>query len=569
MARKSAPLGEISLGNSHHPNANGLASNGGSSDEDALPGRRQGAGAMAQLWDENGHDAENIRRENVAPDLRRQTARKAVRGGKLSNGVGRRAASTSTAAALQPASNGSASRPLQTLDDNLVHKKDTHLHFQQQQQQQQQHDQNVAAIDARAKIPDINAPALTKQDAQKSAAPKIRTNGKTKSKASKTKTDLLNVSHAECDMGVAAATASSTDTKQKVLDRHAHGDSSAAASALDDHADAPASGPRTSFRALGVLAAVLAIVAVIAGATYQWANAGPLPVAPVASSKSFFHAVSLGETFEFELEAEGEPAPAFQWRLNGVNVAGATDRVLRVRGATMRDSGTYSCVVENEAGRLVWEEGYLNVLDGEETRPSRDAAEVVSEVPHQDPLPGVEPPLMLVPSLIELEEQAKRGDSTRVRQVRTCLLRHAPDNIMRAASVDGGAAVIAAGPRAEYLDCFPSLQSLLLQAHSDAVLVQKQDQALDMLRALHGTSKKRSLLVNVFAALDDLAKARIDAQQDASLLRYHDDLLTRVAFQAGLFCASTPQCASTSSDRTGSDARTRFVGLVLSALTGA
>mmetsp|Transcript_14136 Transcript_14136/g.27462 ORF Transcript_14136/g.27462 Transcript_14136/m.27462 type:complete len:598 (-) Transcript_14136:480-2273(-) len=597
MSRNQAPLGEIGQSSiaQHVSKANGSA-------------KQQ----QQFCWDENDNTSENVRHENAENNsnggnnvLRKQTARKAVRGGKISNGVGRRA-SVSSASSVSVASSVASPKAMAAASAAA-------------------HSLNGVSGESKAKsqratreaiespLEELNPLRSTNKEDEAGVAegldhPHLRDIERKHDDDTVEENEPLAFQRAKRDMGIATARVkpepeqelqtlvaeprkrTSTATKAsprleelkttaEALGTDAHGAPKIVSAASTSESDATKTGSTWRIIGLLTLAALFGALISMIVTPRVVEQMKPSPTIPFVSSKSFFHSVSIGEPFEFELDvSNGSPPLKFQWRLNGVNVAGATDSILRVPSVTLRDSGTYSCVVENEAGRVLWEEGYLNVIEGQESRFSSDASsqdahseEDSSAFPSSIPMlaSSAEPPLMLVPSLLELEAQAKRGDSTHVRQVRTCLLRQAPDEIMRAASIDGGAAVIAAGYRTDFLQCFPSLAQTLQQGRSDKELARQQDQAIDMLRSLHGTSKKRSLLVNVVAAVDDLAKAKIAAQQDSTLLRYFDDLISRVAFQAGLYCASTPRCASTASDRTGLDARTRFINLVLSALTHA
>ena len=57
------------------------------------------------------------------------------------------------------------------------------------------------------------------------------------------------------------------------------------------------------------------------------------------------------------------PAPTFQWRLNGVDIPGAVDQQYNIESVTTDDVGTYTCFLENIAGSVVFEE-YLVGLHG-------------------------------------------------------------------------------------------------------------------------------------------------------------------------------------------------------------
>mmetsp|Transcript_5969 Transcript_5969/g.10656 ORF Transcript_5969/g.10656 Transcript_5969/m.10656 type:complete len:470 (+) Transcript_5969:565-1974(+) len=252
---------------------------------------------------------------------------------------------------------------------------------------------------------------------------------------------------------------------------------------------------------------------------------------PTSSTQAFFHTVLSGKPFSFEIDVEAWPAPSYQWRLNGVDVPGAVSNRLSVDAAKLEHSGTYTCVVENMAGKYLWEEGYVNVIE------------------------SVEKSSPIIKDRIRPRDFGAKGEPDRVRNARMCLLQRAPEEVLRSASVDGGAAVIAAGESAGYLDCFLGLKRQVEQAGPQRV--EKQARALHLLRSMHGSSTQRSVLVNVVSALDDLALAKQNSQP-------LDEATAALAFEAGLFCASTPQCSAGNRG----NARTRVVRLVMSALVG-
>jgi hypothetical protein len=59
----------------------------------------------------------------------------------------------------------------------------------------------------------------------------------------------------------------------------------------------------------------------------------------------------------------GTPPPKFQWRINGVDIPGAISETYTVLSASTNDVGTYTCMVANLAGSIVWEENIL-LLEG-------------------------------------------------------------------------------------------------------------------------------------------------------------------------------------------------------------
>ena len=50
------------------------------------------------------------------------------------------------------------------------------------------------------------------------------------------------------------------------------------------------------------------------------------------------------------------PAPTFQWRLNGVDIPGGTGQQYDIESASVDDVGTYTCELTNIAGKAIFEE---------------------------------------------------------------------------------------------------------------------------------------------------------------------------------------------------------------------
>jgi hypothetical protein len=75
-------------------------------------------------------------------------------------------------------------------------------------------------------------------------------------------------------------------------------------------------------------------------------------VAPSITTQPQGLTVVQGLNASFSLSASGTPAPTFQWRKNGVPVAGATSSSLSLTGVQTGDAGDYTCVVSNSAGSV-------------------------------------------------------------------------------------------------------------------------------------------------------------------------------------------------------------------------
>ena len=74
--------------------------------------------------------------------------------------------------------------------------------------------------------------------------------------------------------------------------------------------------------------------------------------APAFSAAPRSQSVSPGSTVVFQVTANGDPAPTFQWRRDGVPVAGATAPLLILRGVGASDAGSYTCVATNASGSV-------------------------------------------------------------------------------------------------------------------------------------------------------------------------------------------------------------------------
>jgi hypothetical protein len=84
---------------------------------------------------------------------------------------------------------------------------------------------------------------------------------------------------------------------------------------------------------------------------------------PTVALKPSYHEIKVGTTMVLNLAAEGTPPPVFQWFKNGYPVPGLTAQVLLMEGVNATHSGTYSCDVQNIAGRVLWLEATILVVD--------------------------------------------------------------------------------------------------------------------------------------------------------------------------------------------------------------
>ncbi|MBL9031712.1 MAG: immunoglobulin domain-containing protein [Phycisphaerae bacterium] len=74
--------------------------------------------------------------------------------------------------------------------------------------------------------------------------------------------------------------------------------------------------------------------------------------------------ICVGAGVQFQVSAVGSPTPTFQWRRNGVNIAGATSPTYTITNATVGASGTYTCVATNSCGSATSDPAVLVVEPG-------------------------------------------------------------------------------------------------------------------------------------------------------------------------------------------------------------
>lgn len=72
--------------------------------------------------------------------------------------------------------------------------------------------------------------------------------------------------------------------------------------------------------------------------------------APVITTQPVAQVVTAGTSVNFAAAASGTPAPTYQWRKDGVNIAGATGTSYTIGSANAGSTGTYTFVAMNSAG---------------------------------------------------------------------------------------------------------------------------------------------------------------------------------------------------------------------------
>jgi glucose/arabinose dehydrogenase len=82
---------------------------------------------------------------------------------------------------------------------------------------------------------------------------------------------------------------------------------------------------------------------------------------PVITQQPQNFTISQGNNASFHVTASGTAPLSYQWRKNGVNIAGATNSSLTITDVSTADAGNYSVVVSNAAGSVTSSTGTLTV----------------------------------------------------------------------------------------------------------------------------------------------------------------------------------------------------------------
>lgn len=92
------------------------------------------------------------------------------------------------------------------------------------------------------------------------------------------------------------------------------------------------------------------VVAVSAGTTFTAALTSV--EAPAIRTQAASVTASVGSAATFSVAATGSPAPTYQWRRNGIPIAGATSATLTLTNLAIADAGAYTVVVSNPSGSV-------------------------------------------------------------------------------------------------------------------------------------------------------------------------------------------------------------------------
>lgn len=99
------------------------------------------------------------------------------------------------------------------------------------------------------------------------------------------------------------------------------------------------------------------VIGTVVNANYVGSASNTLTIAPAAPPVVTLQPLSrtnvVSSSVTFSVTATGAPPLSFQWRKEGTNVSGATDRTYTIVGVQTNDAGDYSVVVSNVYGGAV------------------------------------------------------------------------------------------------------------------------------------------------------------------------------------------------------------------------
>lgn len=124
------------------------------------------------------------------------------------------------------------------------------------------------------------------------------------------------------------------------------------------------------FRLPSGLAINAAGTAAIADTANHTLRVGLLPIGPAITTQPQARSVSMGGSVDFTVIATGYPALSYQWRFNGVDIAGATSATYSISSVAGSHGGGYSVLVSNSLGSVISTQVTLTV-----TGPNQPASE--------------------------------------------------------------------------------------------------------------------------------------------------------------------------------------------------
>ncbi len=90
----------------------------------------------------------------------------------------------------------------------------------------------------------------------------------------------------------------------------------------------------------------------------------PANVAPTISTQPQSRTTNAGASITFSVIASGTPAPSYQWRKDGTNLAGATSASYTIASPQVSHAGTYTVFISNVAGSVTSAGAVLTVIPG-------------------------------------------------------------------------------------------------------------------------------------------------------------------------------------------------------------
>jgi len=114
--------------------------------------------------------------------------------------------------------------------------------------------------------------------------------------------------------------------------------------------------------------------------TISAATVPPTNTLPVFTLQPTSGSVAVGGNLTLTATATGTPTPTYQWRRNGVNVAGATSSSLTFSAIQAADAGSYVVVATNSAGSVTSQTAVVGVTST--TKVSGEGTVVRSNITH-------------------------------------------------------------------------------------------------------------------------------------------------------------------------------------------
>jgi hypothetical protein len=117
---------------------------------------------------------------------------------------------------------------------------------------------------------------------------------------------------------------------------------------------------RTNFQAADAGAYEVVVTNTVGAVTSQVAVV-TMMVAPTITQQPQSLTVRVGETAVFTVQADGVPVPTYQWRFNGVPLAGKVSPTLTLVSVTSAQAGSYDVVVANQVSAVTSQPASLEV----------------------------------------------------------------------------------------------------------------------------------------------------------------------------------------------------------------